>query len=48
MTKMDAIASWAEEGNSLVRNWHCHLLMRYNFENTYCENVFEFFFILVC
>lgn len=29
MTKIDAITSWAEEGNSLVRNWHGLLLIRY-------------------
>lgn len=35
MTKIDAITSWTEEHNSLVRNWHGLLLIRYTSDITY-------------
>lgn len=52
MTKIDAIAIWAEEGNSLVRNGHDLLLIRYTSEMTYsivkiCFRVSFYFRVLL-
>lgn len=51
MTKIDVITSWAEEGNSLVRNCHGLLLFGYTSEIIYltvktCFRVLFYFIVL--